>query len=81
MTSAIKTNHAAQCTLGSYGCSLSDRSDLFTLPLAAGSVCFDILLSPLVLTPIVCVYRISCMLYIDYSIVYNDGRVSAVSGN
>ena len=42
---------------------LSDRSDLFTLPLATGSVCFDFLLSPLILTSIVCNYRISCRLY------------------
>ena len=38
---------------------LSDRSDMFTLPLAAGSVCFDFLLSPLAVASIVCIYRIS----------------------
>ena len=46
---------------------LSDRSDLFTL--AAGSVCFDFLLSPLVVAPIVCIYRISYILSIYYSCI------------
>ena len=57
---------------------LSDRSDVFTLPLAAlRSVCFDFLLSPLVVAPIVCIYRTS---YICYScIVCNDGCISVIS--